>query len=245
MHRVQFVQIAHCELLEALLWFLLDERLEVLLGVLALLYLRLEYLLQLVNFFQCFWVALLVPLPLLLRFLLDLLLDCNIVVLQVAQCRLKLNRPFFGVDDSRGYQHAWISGMLVLDGGCCIDKIVPAGGWGDHTLSLLFPHATRLVVCRVTVDWVVIASALIVGGACQYFARRDTWATSLHHGRRLCLLELLLLLTAGLQGLSLLLRCRLSTACLLNHWSGVVYYLSIDGGFFFFQLIVKLLLLNC
>ena len=77
-----------------------------LLGVLALLYLRLEYLLQLVNFFQCFRVALLVPLPLLLRFLLDLLLDCNIVVFQVAQCRLKLNGTFFGVDDSRGYQHA-------------------------------------------------------------------------------------------------------------------------------------------
>ena len=45
MHRVKFVQIAHRELLEALLRFLLDERLEVLLGVLALLYLRLEDLL--------------------------------------------------------------------------------------------------------------------------------------------------------------------------------------------------------
>ena len=54
MHRVQFVQIAHCELLEALLRFLLDEHLEVLLGILALLYFRLEYLFQLVNFFQCF-----------------------------------------------------------------------------------------------------------------------------------------------------------------------------------------------
>ena len=54
MHRVQFVQIAHCELLEALLRFQLDELLEVLLGVLSLLDLRLEDLLQLVNFFQCF-----------------------------------------------------------------------------------------------------------------------------------------------------------------------------------------------
>ena len=106
MHRVKFVQIAHRELFEALLRFLLDERLEMLLSVLALLYLRLEDLLQLMNFLQCFRVALLVPLPLLLRFLLDLLLNGDVIVFQVAQCRLKLHGTFFGVDDSRGYQHA-------------------------------------------------------------------------------------------------------------------------------------------
>ena len=81
MHGVQFVQVAHGELLEALLRLLLDEGLEMLLGVLSLLYFRLEDLLQLVNFFKRFRVAFLMTLSLLLRFLLNLLLDCNVVVL--------------------------------------------------------------------------------------------------------------------------------------------------------------------
>ena len=108
--------------------------------------------------------------------------------------------------------------MLVLDGGCCVDQIVTAGCRGDHTLSLLFSHP-RLVVCRVTVDGVVVTGALIVRGAGQYFARSASCCatTTLHHGCRLSLLELLLLLTARLQGLSLLHRSRLTAACLLNH----------------------------
>lgn len=103
---MQFVQIAHRELLEALLRFQLNELLEVLLGVLSLLDLRLEDLLQLVNFFKRFGVALLMALALLLRFLLDLLLDGHVVVLQIAQRRLQLNRAFLGVHDGRWNQHA-------------------------------------------------------------------------------------------------------------------------------------------
>ena len=91
--------------------------------------------------------------------------------------------------------------MLVLNGGRCIDQIVSAGCRGYHTLSLLFSHPPRLVMCRVAVDGLVVTGALIVGGAGQYFARGASCCatTTLHHGCRLSLLELLLLLlTAGL-----------------------------------------------
>ena len=54
MHRVKFIQVTDGELLEALLRFLFDEGLEVLLGVLSLLDLSLQDFLELVNFFKRF-----------------------------------------------------------------------------------------------------------------------------------------------------------------------------------------------
>ena len=43
---------------------------------------------------------------LLLRFLLDLLLNDNVVILHVAQRRLQLDRAFFGIGYRRWDQHA-------------------------------------------------------------------------------------------------------------------------------------------
>lgn len=100
-HRVQLVQIAHGELLEALLRLLFYQLLEVLLRVLPLLDLRLQNFLQLVNFFQSLRIALLVPQLLLLSLLLNLLLDDNVVVLQITQRRLQLDGAFFGISHGR------------------------------------------------------------------------------------------------------------------------------------------------
>ena len=65
MHRMQFVQVAHCELFKAFLGFFFYQYSEVLFCVLSLFYLSLEYFLELVNFIECFRVALLVTLALL------------------------------------------------------------------------------------------------------------------------------------------------------------------------------------
>ena len=61
-----------------------------LISILALLDLSLQYFLQLLYFIEGFSIALLMPLALLLRLLLYLLLNDNIVVLQTSQSRLKL-----------------------------------------------------------------------------------------------------------------------------------------------------------
>ena len=61
-----------------------------LIGILALLDLRLQYFLQLLDFIKGFGIALLMSLALLLRLLLYLLLNDDIVVLQASQSRLKL-----------------------------------------------------------------------------------------------------------------------------------------------------------
>lgn len=62
-----------------------------LIGILALLDLRLQYFLQLLDFIKGFGIALLMSLALLLRLLLYLLLNDDIVVLQTSQSRLKLH----------------------------------------------------------------------------------------------------------------------------------------------------------
>lgn len=62
-----------------------------LIGILALLDLRLQYFLQLLDFIKGFGIALLMSLALLLRLLLYLLLNDDIVVLQASQSRLKLH----------------------------------------------------------------------------------------------------------------------------------------------------------
>ena len=62
------------------------------LGVLALLNLRLEDFLELVDFVESVRVPLLVTHSLLQRLLLYLLLDCNVVIFQAFQCRLQLDR---------------------------------------------------------------------------------------------------------------------------------------------------------
>ena len=67
-----------------------------LIGILALLDLRLQYFLQLLDFIKGFGIALLMSLALLLRLLLYLLLNDDIVVLKASQSRLKLHRAFFG-----------------------------------------------------------------------------------------------------------------------------------------------------
>ena len=70
---------------EALLRLLLNQYFEVLLCVLPLLYLCLQYFFQLVNFVESFRVTILVALALLLCFLLDLLLNSHVVILQISQ----------------------------------------------------------------------------------------------------------------------------------------------------------------
>ena len=62
-----------------------------LIGILALLDLCLQYFLQLLDFIEGFGIALLMSLALLLRLLLYLLLNDDIVVLQASQSRLKLH----------------------------------------------------------------------------------------------------------------------------------------------------------
>lgn len=62
-----------------------------LIGILALLDLCLQYFLQLLDFIKGFGIALLMSLALLLRLLLYLLLNDDIVVLQASQSRLKLH----------------------------------------------------------------------------------------------------------------------------------------------------------
>ena len=91
MHGVQLIQVADSERIEALLRFLVDQVPKVLISILALLNLSLQYFLQLHDFVEGFCIALLVPLALLLRLLLYLLLNDNIVVLQTSQSRLKLH----------------------------------------------------------------------------------------------------------------------------------------------------------
>ena len=59
-----------------------------LVGILALLDLSLQYFLQLLDFVKGFCIALLMPLALLLRLLLYLLLNDNIVVFQASQSGL-------------------------------------------------------------------------------------------------------------------------------------------------------------
>lgn len=82
MHCMQLVQVAYCELIETFLGFLLDQNSEVLFCILSLFNLCLQYFLELMDFIKCFSVALLMTLSLLLSFLLDLLLNSNIVVLE-------------------------------------------------------------------------------------------------------------------------------------------------------------------
>ena len=62
-----------------------------LIGILALLDLRLQYFLQLLDFIKGFGIAFLMSLALLLRLLLYLLLNDDIIVLQASQSRLKLH----------------------------------------------------------------------------------------------------------------------------------------------------------
>ena len=73
--------------------------------ILPLLYFRLQYFLELVNFLEGLRVPILMPLSLLLRFLLYLLFDDNIVVFKATQGRLELYGAFLGVHDRRWYQH--------------------------------------------------------------------------------------------------------------------------------------------
>ena len=91
MHCVQLIQVADSERIEALLRFLIDQAPKVLISVLSLLNLSLQYFLQLHDFVEGFGIALLVPLALLLRLLLYLLLNDDVVVLEAPQSGLQLH----------------------------------------------------------------------------------------------------------------------------------------------------------
>ena len=94
---MQFIQVAHSELIETCLRFLFDEHAKVVFSVFTLLDLGLENFLELMYFVEGLCVARLVALPLLESLLLDLLLDGDIVIFEASQRRLQLNRPFLGV----------------------------------------------------------------------------------------------------------------------------------------------------
>ena len=91
MHGVEFVEIAHSELVKYGLGLVFYELLEVLLRVLSLLNFSLEDLFQLMYFVQCLCVALLMFHPLLVGFLLDLLLDSDVAILEPPHSRLQLH----------------------------------------------------------------------------------------------------------------------------------------------------------
>lgn len=65
MHCVQFIKVTDGELAQTRLRLLLNQVTEVLLGVLALLNLRLQYFLQLMDFFECLCIPLLLLVSLL------------------------------------------------------------------------------------------------------------------------------------------------------------------------------------
>ena len=91
MHGVEFVEIAHSELVKYGLRLVFNELLEVLFRVLPLFNFSLEDLFQLMYFVQCLCVAFLMFHPLLVGFLLDLLLDSDVAILESPDSRLKLH----------------------------------------------------------------------------------------------------------------------------------------------------------
>ena len=88
-HGVQLVQVAHCELVQTRLGLLLNQLSEVLFGIFALLDLSFQYFFQLLYFVKSKGVPFLLPLPLLMRLLCNLLLNVHVVVLEAAQSRLQ------------------------------------------------------------------------------------------------------------------------------------------------------------
>ena len=95
-HRMQFVQVTHRELVQANLRPFFDECPEVFFRVFALLNLSLQHFLQLVYFVQCVCIAFAVPLSLFLSFEFDLLLDGHVVVFEAAHCCVQLDRALLG-----------------------------------------------------------------------------------------------------------------------------------------------------
>jgi len=81
-HGVKFVQVTDGELAQTRFGFLLDQITKVLLGVLALLHLRLQNFLQLVDLFERLGVPLLLLSLLLQRLALYLLLNTHVVVFE-------------------------------------------------------------------------------------------------------------------------------------------------------------------
>ena len=94
-HGVQLVQVAHCELVQTRLGLLLNQLSEVLFGIFALLDLSFQYFFQLLYFVKSKGVPFLLPLPLLMRLLCNLLLNVHIVVLEAAQSRLQQHGVLF------------------------------------------------------------------------------------------------------------------------------------------------------
>ena len=84
-HRMQFIQVAHSELIETCLGLLFDEHAEVVFSIFPLLDFSLENFLELMYFVKCLCVARLVTLPLFESLLLDLLLDGDIVIFEASQ----------------------------------------------------------------------------------------------------------------------------------------------------------------
>lgn len=92
MHRVQFVQVPNRELIQTLLRFLLDHLSKVLLCVLPLFDFCFEYFFELVYFVESSCVALLMSNALFQRLLLYFLLNRHIVVFEVSESGLQLDR---------------------------------------------------------------------------------------------------------------------------------------------------------
>ena len=105
MHGVEFVKIAHSELVKYSLGLVFYELLEVLFRVLSLFNFSLEDLFQLMYFVQCLCVALLVFHPLLLGFLLDLLLDGDVAILESPYSRLQLHTALLSLCQTRLLHH--------------------------------------------------------------------------------------------------------------------------------------------
>lgn len=89
MHRVQFVQVLDCELVQTRFRLLGNQLTKVLFGMLALFNFGFQKLLELVNFFKRIGVTFLLSLSLLKCLAFDLLLYVHIVVFEASQCRLQ------------------------------------------------------------------------------------------------------------------------------------------------------------
>ena len=209
MHRMQLVQVAHSELIETLLRLFLNQNLKVLFCILSLFDLCLQYFFELVNFIECFGIALLMTLSLLLRFLLDLLFNCDIVILKTTQGRLQLYWTLLSVSDCWWDQHARVCcrvesiKLIITIWNCCrsrcIYHVVTAWSSRDYAWSLLLSH------CLLAGRWAVLQIWIsLIAGAWEDFAR----AATCRNCRRFCLFKLCTWLQS----------CPLLLILLFDHW---------------------------
>ena len=92
---MQLIQVLHCEGIQFLICFLLNEGLELFLSVLALLNFCLQQLFQTLDFLEDPRILLNIAVSLLLRFLDNLGLNREVVIFQVFEIMLQLFRAFF------------------------------------------------------------------------------------------------------------------------------------------------------